>query len=69
MIDLLEEAFAEAAKLPPSEQEALAAWILAELADERDWQRAFSETHAALDRLADEALDEYHTGRTSPVSF
>ena len=35
MTELLEKAFAAAAKPPPAEQEALAAWILEELSSER----------------------------------
>ena len=55
----LEQAFAEAAKLPPQEQEALAAWILAELASERRWTQTFDASLDVLERLADEALQEH----------
>ena len=37
MTELLQEAFEEVAKLPPEEQNAIAQWILAELASERKW--------------------------------
>lgn len=63
----LEQAFAEAAKLPLAEQEALAAFILEEIASERRWTQAFANTDAALARLADEALDEHRDGRTRPL--
>ena len=64
MTDLLERAFAEAAKLPPAEQEALAAWILEELAAERHWQESFRQSADLLDKLADEALNEHRNRRT-----
>ena len=59
MSKLLEEVFAEASKLPESEQETLAAWILEELASERRWTRAFAGSPDALAQLADEALAEH----------
>lgn len=59
---LLDRAFAEVARLPADEQEALAAWILAELAAERQWQDALGRSGEALAALADEALAE-HRGR------
>ena len=55
----LERAFAEASKLPPQEQAALAAWILQELASERRWEQAFAESADTLAELADEALAEH----------
>ena len=38
----LDKAFAEASKLPEPDQDALARWILAELASDRAWDDAFS---------------------------
>jgi hypothetical protein len=64
MIKLLEEAFAEASKLPEPEQHALAAWLLEELASERRWQESFGGSADALANLADEALAEHHDHRT-----
>jgi hypothetical protein len=63
----LETAFAEAAKLPPAEQEALANWILEELASEQRWTEAFALSSEALARLADEALTEHRAGRSRPL--
>ena len=63
----LEEAFAEPAKLPETEQEALAAWILEELASERRWQDAFARSADLLDKLADEAIADYRAGKTEPL--
>jgi hypothetical protein len=67
MNKLLAEAFAEASKLPEAEQEALAAWILAELASERRWQEAFDRSPDLLARLADEALAEHRAHQTQPL--
>lgn len=61
---LLERAFAEAAKLPDEEQDALAVWILEELAAERKWETAFASSADALAKLADEALSEHRAGQT-----
>ena len=60
----LERAFAEAAKFPPKEQAALAAWILEEIAAERRWDKAFANSADALAQLADEALAEHRRGQT-----
>ena len=42
MTKRLEEAFAEAAKLPAREQEALAEWVLEELSGEHRWMQTFA---------------------------
>ena len=42
MTKLLEKALAEVSKLPKKEQDALATWILEELASEQRWERAFA---------------------------
>jgi hypothetical protein len=63
----LEKAFAEVSKLPEREQDAVAAWILAELASERASEGAFA---ASRDKLADlraEAVREHKEGRTKDL--
>jgi len=67
MTEALEQAFAEAAKLPQEEQDRLAAWILRELAEEKRWDEAFSSSADTLANLADEALDDLRNGRTEPL--
>jgi hypothetical protein len=67
MTKLLEQAFAEANKLPNDEQDALANFLLAELASERRWTRAFDESQDLLSELADEALAEHHAGKTQEL--
>jgi len=67
MTELLEQAFAEAAKLPQEEQEALAALLLDELASERRWAESFANSQDELSTLADEALAEFNQGKTRPL--
>jgi len=67
MTELLEQAFAEAAKLPEAEQDAFAAWIVEELASERRWSQAFAQSQDALAQLAAKALAEHRAGRTQPL--
>ena len=64
MTKLLEEAFAEASKLPEQEQDALAAVILEELVSERRWDQAFADSADLLAQLADQALAEHRAGKT-----
>jgi len=67
MTRLLEKAFSEASRLPNTEQNALAKWLLDELEAERKWERAFSESEDVLERLADEALEMHRQGQTIPA--
>ena len=69
MTDLLERAFAEASKLPESEQDALASLFLAELESERRWSQAFASSQEQLATLADEALREFEAGETLPLDL
>jgi len=64
---LLEKAIEEATKLPENEQEAVGAWLLAELESERRWDELFSRSGAAIEKLADEALREHEAGLTEPL--
>jgi hypothetical protein len=67
MTDLLEKALTEVKKLPPSEQDALAAILLQELAAEQRWAESFAKSQDALEKLAQEALTEYRAGLTKPL--
>ena len=64
MTKLLEKVIAEISRLPEPEQEAIATWILEELASERRWDKAFVNSGDLLARLADEALAEHRENRT-----
>jgi len=67
MTKLLEKAMQEMAKLPPSEQDAVAAILLEELASEQRWADSFAKSQDQLAKLAQEALSEYNAGRTKPL--
>ncbi len=64
MTQLLEKAFAEASELPEEEQDALAAFVLAELEAERRWTKAFEDSQDELARLGREALAKHRAGKT-----
>ncbi len=64
MTDLMEKAIAELSRLPESEQDVMAQWILDELEDEARWDRAFSESLPQLEKLGRKALEDYRAGRT-----
>jgi CRISPR/Cas system-associated protein Csm6 len=66
MTKLLKEVLAKLSKLPPEQQDELAAWLLAEMEDEARWDKSFAESQDALEKLADEALEEHKRGETRP---
>lgn len=63
MTQLLEQALTEVKKLPEPEQDAIAALILDELADERRWQESFARSHDHLARLAAKVREDIRAGR------
>ncbi len=67
MSDLMIKAIEEINKLPERDQEALAAWILDELASERKWTQLFAASEDLLAQMADEALAEHRAGKTLPL--
>lgn len=69
MTKLLEKAFAEAEKLPKEAQDRIAARLLEELADDAKWDASFTASGPQLERLAEEALEEYRAGRTEELGF
>ena len=65
---LLDRAIEEAQKLPDAEQESIGAWLLAEIDSERKWDELFSRPPSeTLERMAQEALEDYRAGRTMPL--
>lgn len=64
---LLEKAISEASKLPESEQEAIGAWLLAEMGSEQRWVELFGRSGTVLERMADEALEAHERGQTTPL--
>ena len=69
MTRLLEQAIAEAQKLSEADQDALAAIILDELADERRWQQSLAQSQDALARLAHQAREQVHAGHVRKGGF
>lgn len=67
MTTKMEVALAEVAKLPPEEQDAFAAWILAELKVEQRWSKLLDRSSDLLAALADEALAEDRARKTLPL--
>jgi len=65
---LLTRAIEEAQKLPDDEQEAIGAWLLAEIESERRWDDLFSRRPSeTLESMAAEALADFRAGRTTPL--
>ena len=69
MTQLLEQAIGEASKLPESEQDAIAAFILDELADERRWDEAFAASQDQLSNLAAKVRQDMANGRVTGVGI
>jgi hypothetical protein len=69
MTQLLERAFAAAARLPEQDQDAVASFVLAELESDRRWQDAFATSQDQLSSLADEALRELEAAETQPMDL
>ena len=68
MTTRLEQAFTEASKLSPKEQDALADWLLAELRSEKKWDKLFASSQEVLSKLSSEALAEYYSGQTQELN-
>ncbi|WP_297902547.1 hypothetical protein [Metallibacterium sp.] len=67
MTQALTSAVAEATKLPPDEQDILAAILLEEIASEQRWSRLFAKSGYVLEALATEALADFKAGKTQPL--
>ena len=67
MTTRLEQAFVKASKLPRTEQNALADWLLAEFESERRWDELFANSQDVLSKLAAEALAEHRSGQTQEL--
>ena len=67
MTQALTSAVAVATRLPPEEQDVLAAILLEEIASEHRWSSSFAKSEAALETLAAEALADFRAGKTKPL--
>ena len=69
MTQLLQQAIAELDKLPDSAQDAMAAIILEELADEDRWSKIFANSQDQLAILAAKVRNDIREGRVRDVGF
>jgi len=67
MTDLMQKAIAELTKLPDDQQDNVAQWILAELADEERWDALFARSQQTLAILAKRALANHRSGQTQDL--
>ena len=67
MTQLLEQALAQLEKLPQDEQDAIAALILEEIADERRWDESFARSQDRLAELAAKVRGDIQAGRVRDV--
>ena len=67
MTRLLEKALSQVAKLPASEQDAVAAIVMEELASEQRWSNSFAKSQDKIAKLAEKALADHAAGRTKPL--
>jgi hypothetical protein len=67
MTNLLDEAYAVAKELPEEEQQAIGAALLAEIDADRRWEELLAQPSDAIERMADEALEEHRLGKTLPL--
>jgi hypothetical protein len=63
MTQLLERAIEEARKLPSPAQDAIAALILEQIADDHAWDESFARSQDQLARLAAKAREDVTAGR------
>ena len=69
MTQLLEEVISKIRDLPPTEQDAVAAMILEELADEGRWDESFARSQDKLGELARTVRAETRGGRIRKGGF
>jgi hypothetical protein len=67
MTKLMNRLVEEVSRLPEAEQEAVAAWMLAELDADRDWDKLLASSEDLLSELAAEAIREDEAGLTKPL--
>lgn len=68
MTELLRQAIAQIEKLPPEQQDAIAARFLAELQDEQKWEASFdATTDKQWDNMAAMVRQEITKGETTPL--
>ena len=68
MTQALSAAVATAAQLPEEEQDALAAILLEEMESEERWSALFADSPNLLERMANEAIQDFQAGRVQPIN-
>ena len=69
MTHLVEQALAEINKLPETGQDAIAAIILEEIADEVRWDDSFAQSQDELAGLADRVREDIRAGRVKDIGI
>ncbi len=69
MSQRLEHAIAEVRKLPDADQEAIAALILEEIEDDRQWEESFARSPGKLTALAERAVKQVRAGQCKTGGF
>lgn len=64
---MMQRAVIEVSKLPDQEQEAVGAWILAELESERRWDELFARSPDLLSEMAAQAVRNDEAGLARPL--
>ena len=67
MTQALSTAVGTAAQLPEEEQDALAAILLEEMESEERWSALFADSPNLLERMANEAIQDFQAGRVQPI--
>ena len=67
MTHALMSAVAQAEKLPPAEQDVLAAILIEEIESEQRWSQSLARSEHMLEALAAEALAEFKAGKAEPL--
>ncbi len=69
MTRLMEKALAEIGKLGDADQDAIAAIILDEIADERCWDESFSRSQNELSEIAGRVREDIRAGKVKAVGI
>ena len=67
MTQALSTAVATAAQLPEEDQDALAAILLEEMESEERWSALFADSLNLLERMANEAIQDFQAGLVQPI--
>lgn len=67
MTALLEHAIEETKVLSDTEQDFIAALLLENIRDTKQWDAQFAASKDVLEELFDEAMEEYQQGRTTAI--